>query len=73
MEIITIIISGLSGMFGASIPTILFYRANRRKQNAEASSSELNNEKERISIYHNMVKDLEEYVCYFKSCKERIK
>jgi hypothetical protein len=73
MEWFTIITSAVSGLCGASFPLILFYRANKRKQNAEAHAVEVSNDKERIEIYHQMVKDLEEFVCYFKSCKERIK
>lgn len=73
MDILTIIISAVSGIIGASFPTIIFFRASKRKQNAEAESVEVSNDKERIEIYHKMVKDLEEFVCYFKTCKDRIK
>lgn len=67
-----IIVSVISGIIGASFPTILFFKVNRKKKIEEAKSLEIANDKEYIQIYKDLVKEYQLLVCYKNNCKERI-
>ena len=75
MDIITIIISVVSGIVGGVltlVPTLLFFKSDKRKRIAEITAVEIANDKDYIQIYKDLVEEYRKLVCYKNTCNERI-
>ena len=67
-----ILVSIISGIIGASFPTVLFFKSNKRKEKAIAENHEITNDKEYISIYKDIIREYQKLLCYNQACKDRI-
>ena len=67
-----IIVSVVSGIVGASFPTLFFFKSNKRKEKAIAENHEITNDKEYITIYKDIINEYQKLLCFNQACKERI-
>jgi hypothetical protein len=71
-EIIISLVSGVIGALGGSFSVILFYKSTKRTNNAIALHHEIENDKDYIEIYKDLIKEYQKLLCFNQACKERI-